>query len=348
MMTGMPSVPPAAVPASSDPATLLPSAVCVLGLGLIGGSLTRSLQGRVPVTGWSPSPATREAAAADGFSVADSLPDALRAAVRDDALVVLASPVTTFRSLLREVAQHAPQVRLTDVASVKAAVAEEVSQIAPRARYVGSHPMAGTAASGWAAGEATLFDGAAWVTCLAEDTDLADWSAVAALALTLGSRVVPAESEAHDAAVARISHLPHVMALALAQVGAQGGALALSLAASSFADGTRVAGTRPELIRAMCETNREALVDALDDALGLMGVARGSLASTGSLLKLTEGGHQARGQFDARGSGLEPMTLSGDDLGEQLLAVGAAGGYVTGLSGAGADLRVQARYPDLG
>ena len=219
--------------------------------------------------------------------------------MRDDALVVLASPVTTFRSLLREVAQHAPQVRLTDVASVKAAVAEEVSQIAPRARYVGSHPMAGTAASGWAAGDATLFDGAAWVTCLTEDTDLADWSAVAALALAVGSRVVPAEAEAHDAAVARISHLPHVMALALAQVGAQGGALALSLAASSFADGTRVAGTRPELIRAMCETNREALVDALDDALGLMGVARGSLASTGSLLKLAEGGHLARGQFDA-------------------------------------------------
>ena len=62
-------------------------------------------------------------------------------------------------------------------------------------------------------------------------------------------------------------------------------------------------------------------------------MARGSLASTGSLLKIAEGGHLARGQFDARGSGLEPMTLSGDDLGEQLLAVGAAGGYVTGLSG---------------
>jgi prephenate dehydrogenase len=331
---------------TSDLPTLLPPAVCVLGLGLIGGSLARAVRGLVPVTGWSPSPATRDAAAADGLAVADSLSSALRAAVRDDALVVLASPVTTFRSLLREVAQHAPGVRLTDVASVKAAVAEEVSQIVPQARYVGSHPMAGTAESGWAAGSSDLFRGAAWVTCLTEETDPADWSPLAALALAVGSRVVPAEAEAHDSAVARISHLPHVMALALAQVGAQGGALALSLAASSFADGTRVAGTRPELIRAMCETNREALVDALDDALGLMGVGRGSLASTGSLFKLAEAGHAARGRFDERGTGLAPMTLSGDDLVAQLLAVGAAGGHVTGLRGAGPDLLVDAHYPD--
>jgi prephenate dehydrogenase len=338
--------PSAEASAAADLSILLPPAVCVLGLGLIGGSLARALPAGLPVTGWSPSAATREAAAADGLAVADSLEAALQAAVRTDALVVLASPVTAFRPLLREVAQHAPQVRLTDVASVKAVVAQEVAQLVPQARYVGSHPMAGTAASGWAAGDPTLFRAAAWVTCLTEDTAVADWAAVAALALTVGSRVVPTEAEAHDAAVARISHLPHVMALALAQVGAQGGELALSLAASSFADGTRVAGTRPELVRAMCEANQEALVEALDDALALMGVARASLASTGSLLKLTEGGHRARGQFDARGSGLEPMTLTGDDLVKQLLAVGSAGGYVSGLTGAGADLRVQAHYPD--
>lgn len=331
---------------STDLATLLPPALCVLGLGLIGGSLARAALPFVPVTGWSPSLATRDAAGADGLTVAESLPAALRAAAHQDALVVLAAPVTAFRSLLREVAEHAPAVRLTDVASVKAAVAEEVSQIAPDARYIGSHPMAGTAESGWAAGDATLFDGAAWVTCLTDESDLADWSAVAALALALGSRVVPTEAQAHDSAVARISHLPHVLALALAQVGAQGGALALSLAAGSFADGTRVAGTRPELIRAMCETNREALVAALDDALGLIGVARGSLGSTGSLFKLTEGGHAARAEFEARDAGLEPMTLSGDDLIEQLLAVGAAGGYVTDLRGPAADLRIGVRYPD--
>jgi prephenate dehydrogenase len=162
----------------------------------------------------------------------------------------------------------------------------------------------------------------------------------------VGSRVVPAEPSAHDAAVARISHLPHLLALALAQVGQAGGALALSLAASSFADGTRVAGTRPELVRAMCETNREELVGALDDALGLLGVARGSLASTGSLAKIAEGGHLARRAFDDRGADLQPTTLRGDDLIEQLLAVGAAGGHVSGLVRESAGLAVRAWYPD--
>ena len=206
--------------------------------------------------------------------------------------------------------------------------------------------MAGTAASGWSAGTADLFAGAAWVTCLTDDSDVDDWAMVASLALALGSRVVPAEALAHDQAVARISHLPHLMALALAQVGENGGALALSLAASSFADATRVAGTRPELIRAMCETNRDALIDAMDDALGIMGVARGSLASTGSLFKIAEAGHLARARFDGRADQLAEVKLDGDDLVDQLLAVGAAGGHVSGISRTDSGLVVNAWYPD--
>ena len=169
------------------------------------------------------------------------------------------------------------------------------------------------------------------MTCLTEDSDVDDWATVASLALAVGSRVVPAEPQAHDAAVARISHLPHIMALALAQVGEQGGALALSLAASSFADATRVAGTRPELIRAMCETNRDALIDALDDALGIIGVARGSLASTGSLVKITQGGHLARVELRPPGGRTRAVTLDGEDMIDQLLAVGMAGGHVSGF-----------------
>lgn len=339
-------MPPAFAPSSLPVPTVLPPALCVLGLGLIGGSLVRAAGPRLPVFGWSPSPGTRAAAGADGHDVVDDLAAALTRADDQDALIVLASPVTTFRGLLRTIAQVAPTARLTDVASVKSAVQEEVAELAPRARYVGSHPMAGTASSGWAAGSAELFAGAAWVTCLTDETDVDDWADVAGLALAVGSRVVPAEPQSHDLAVARISHLPHLMALALAQVGEQGGSLALSLAASSFADGTRVAGTRPELIRAMCETNRDALIDAMDDVLGILGVARGSLASTGSLYKIAEAGHLARGQFDRRADGLQPVTLQGDDLVDQLLSVGAAGGHVSALSRGASGIVVDAWYPD--
>ena len=318
--------------------------VCVLGLGLIGGSLVRRAAPDRAVFGWSPSERTRAAAAADGFEVEASLEAALTRAADADALVVLAAPLTAMGELIMAVDRLAPTIRLTDVASVKAPVVEQVAELAPRARFIGGHPMAGTQHSGWPAGSAALFEGAVWVTVLDEDSDLPTWADVADLALACGSRVVPAEAVPHDAAVARISHLPHLLALALAQVGAES-ALARSLAASSFADGTRVAATRPELIRAMCESNRAELVGAVDDFLGVLGVARGSLASTGSLVKLTEAGHAARLAFQARDQGLEALQLAGPDLIEELLAVGASGGAVTGVHRSVDGLRVTATYP---
>lgn len=331
---------------ATNPAPL-PDALCVLGLGLIGGSLMRAAAGHLPTFGWSPAETTRQSAAKDGYQVHDSIEDALQQAESTGALVVLAAPVTAFPQLLEAIAKTAPTVLLTDVGGVKAPVAEQVADLAPRARYIGSHPMAGTAHSGWVAGSADLFQGRAWVTTLDERSRIADWIPVAGLALTVGARVVPAEPEAHDDAAARISHLPHLLALALAQVAQQGGALALSLAAGSFADGTRVAGTRPELIRAMCEGNAEHLVPALDEALGLLGVARASLASTGSLAKISAAGHEARLAFDNRSQDLAAITLGGDEMTEQLLSVGAAGGYVTAIHPGATvdDLVVEAMYP---
>lgn len=315
-----------------------------MGLGLIGGSLVRGMGDRAE-PGWSPSATTRERARADGFDIGDDLDEVILAASGRDALIVLAAPVTAFPDLLRRIDALAPTVRLTDVAGVKAVVADQVAGLAPRARFVGGHPMAGTQYSGWSAGHADLFRDAAWVTTLTDDSDLEVWADVAGLALQVGSRVVPADADRHDAAVARISHLPHLLALALAQVGAAGGGLTLSLAASSFADGTRVAATRPELVRAICEANRTALVAAADDLLGTLGVARGSLASTGSLAKLTEAGHRARSDFERRGAELERVSLSGVDLIDQLLAVGSIGGHVSALERTPDGLRVTAHHP---
>lgn len=324
----------------------LPPAVCVLGLGLIGGSVLRAARPCADtVFGWSPSDDTRRLATGDGFDVVDELDAALDRAAATDALVVMASPVTTFGGLLTAIDRRTPRIRLTDVGGVKQPVADQVAALAPRARFIGSHPMAGTTRSGWEAGSADLFRDRIWVTCLDESADVDDWVAVAALGLAVGSRVVPLEPAVHDDAAARISHLPHLLALVLAQVGATGGTVPLALAAGSFADGTRVAGSRPELIRAMCETNAGPLVGALDEALALLGVARASLASTGSVATIAERGHAARLAFDHRFDDLSPVTLSGDDLIEQLLAVGAAGGAVTGLERAEPGWRALATYP---
>jgi prephenate dehydrogenase len=288
------------------------SELCVIGLGLIGGSLLRAADGAGwKVRGTAASDATVTAARDAGFDVTSSIEDVLRDA-GDDALVVLAVPLPAVADVLPVVARHAPRCRLTDVVSVKQPVAAAVARHTPLARYVGGHPMAGTSASGWAAGSATLFTGTSWVVGTDDGSDLSVWTQVARLALDCGATVVPAGAEDHDAAVARVSHLPHVLAAVLASVGADGGPLAMALGAGSFTDGTRVAASPPELVRAMCEGNRSALLEAVDDALGRLGAARGSLASTGALDATIRAGHLARRAFDATRDGRDGDTVHVD------------------------------------
>ncbi|MBA8929027.1 prephenate dehydrogenase [Kutzneria viridogrisea] len=311
--------------------------VCVLGLGLIGGSVLRaaSAAGRA-VWGATASTADAEAATAAGFTVEASLDDALRRADEEDALVVLAVPLTALPEVLRSVAAFAPGCRLTDVTSVKGAVTEAVRKINPYARYVGGHPMAGTSRSGWASGSAELFRDAPWVVTTEDDSDQEVWAEVVQLALSCGAHVVPTSSAAHDDAVARISHLPHLLAAVLASVGASGGPLSLALAAGSFGDGTRVASSRPELVQAMCEGNRAALLDAVDDALGRLGAARGSLASTGGLAATVNAGHLARRELEQHRSGPRQavkVDLTADNAMATLRDLGNRGGRLTSLDG---------------
>ncbi|MGH3906858.1 MAG: prephenate dehydrogenase, partial [Pseudonocardiaceae bacterium] len=109
------------------------------------------------------------------------------------------------------------------------------------------------------------------------------------------------------------------------------------LGAGSFTDGTRVAGSPPDLVRAMCEGNRSALLTAVDDALGRLGAARGSLASTGGLAATIRTGHLARRAFDAaRGSAdADTVQIDLDAPGalDQLREIGRAGGRVVALDG---------------
>jgi prephenate dehydrogenase len=308
-------------------------AVCVIGLGLIGGSVLRAaVRAGRSAWGYTESTVDGRAAVDDGFDVTSTMDEALRRAVDADALVVLAVPLPAVESvLLHGVHAFAPRCRLTDVVSVKAPVADAVARFAPRTRYVGGHPMAGKSESGWAASEARLFEQAAWVVAADEGLDLDVWADVAELALASGAHVVPAAIDEHDAAVARISHLPHVLAAVLATVGADGGPLALALAAGSFRDGTRVAGSAPTLVTAMCEGNRAALLTAVDDALGRLGAARGSLASTGGLAATIYAGHRSRLALDNHHGPDLTADLTAKDALARLRELGRVGGRVVAL-----------------
>jgi len=311
--------------------------VCVIGLGLIGGSLLRAAHSIGRTTfGATTSEADADAASRAGFDVTTQVEAALGKAAERDAMIVLAVPLPAVEEVLRTVSRVAGHCVLTDVTSVKGPVLDSVRRRAPYAKFVGGHPMAGTANSGWQASDPALFGGAAWVLGVEHDTDLTAWVEVARLVLGLGAHVVPLPADSHDETVARISHLPHVFAAILATIGAQGGPLAMALAAGSYTDGTRVAGSNPALVRAMTEGNRDALLPIVDEALGRLGAARGSLASTGGLAVTVNAGHEGAQAFaaakDAERAGVR-VSLTAPDARDGLIALGERGGRITAIDG---------------
>lgn len=293
--------------------------VAVVGLGLIGGSVARRLAGGHDVRVWDVDPGTRSLAAAAGL-VVEAHPDA--------EVAVLATPMHALPAALAH-----PAGILTDVGSVKVPVLAAARAAGVADRYVGGHPMTGVERTGFAASDPALLDGAVWVLCLEPDTDLDRWLTVAGLLTGAGCRVLPTTAARHDEAQARISGLPHLLASALAVAGADGGPLAGALAAGSFRDGTRVAGSRPEFIAALCDGNRAALAEVLDATLDRLAAARDALRSGGTVLPLATAGAHARHAWaappPAAAVRLDPGAPT---LHEDLLALGAAGGSLDAVT----------------
>ncbi len=303
--------------------------MCVLGLGLIGGSVLRAAvaAGRDGF-GYNRSVEGAQAARMDGFEATTDLTEALTWAADRNALIVLAVPMPAVSMLLDHIKDVAPDCPLTDVISVKEAVLAEVRAAGLLDRYVGGHPMAGTAHSGWAAGNARLAAGAPWVLSVDEHVDARVWSEVMHLALDCGAVVVPAKSDEHDAAAASISELPHLLAEALAFTAGEV-PLAFALAAGSFRDGTRVAATAPDLVRAMCEANVEQLLPALDRTLELLNQTRQSLAERDSVAELVEAGHAARARYDGFSRPqIVTIAIGEENWREELAAAGRSGAVI--------------------
>ncbi|OBI80807.1 prephenate dehydrogenase [Mycobacterium sp. E740] len=301
----------------------------MLGLGLIGGSIMRAAAaaGR-EVFGYNRSREGVQAAAADGFDATADLDTALGRAADANALIVLAVPVPALGQMLGHIRETAPACPLTDVTSVKSAVLQEVRSFGLLERFVGGHPMAGTAHSGWPAGNARLFVDAPWVISVDDHVEPGVWKLVMDLALDCGAVVVPARSHEHDAAAATISHLPHLLAEALAATAGEV-PLAFALAAGSFRDGTRVAATAPDLVRAMCEANADELLPVLDRTLELLNHARDALADDRPLTDLVETGHAARVRYDSFSRPeIVTVVLGGDSWRAELAAAGRAGGVI--------------------
>ena len=187
----------------------------------------------------------------------------LAAGVRDADVVVLASPVGVIVTLLGEVARASgPETIVTDVGSTKAAIvraAESLGRTRPL-RFVGSHPMAGSDRSGYGHARADLFRDATVVVTPTELSEPAAVKTVSAFWEGLGAgRVVTLDPDAHDRAVAAISHLPHLAAMALVDAVDRFEPSAFDVAARGFRDTTRIAASDPIVWEEIFLANRDAL-----------------------------------------------------------------------------------------
>lgn len=251
--------------------------VAVLGLGLLGGSLAAAAKARGVarcVVGSARRQGPLESALRDG--IVDEIADA-RAAVSGADLVVLATPVGTMPSVLQEVAPHlAENALVTDVGSVKGILTDTLPGLLPAGVvFVGAHPMAGSHDKGVEHASATLFEGACCVLTPLADTPSAAVERIRCFWSALGARVVFRDPEAHDAEVAWTSHVPHILAYAFAHALERAPDTAGELAATGFADFTRIAQSDAALWGDILAANSKAIAGPLQ----AFGEALGELAS---------------------------------------------------------------------
>jgi len=273
--------------------------VAVVGTGLIGGSVGLALTARgFDVVGYDRDEqrlARAKQLGAIGEGAA-SIDDAVAAAD----LVLVAVPVGAIAATV-VAALDAGAAVVTDVGSVKAPVVAEVERMRPdeSARFVGGHPMAGSEQEGVDGADATLFVGSTWVLTPSANTDERSYSLVLRVVRELGADVLTLTPEHHDELVALVSHVPQLAASTLMDVASaaeEDRPTLMRLAAGGFRDMTRIAAGHPGIWPDILSTNRDAVLDALDQYVGALMRAR-EIVATGSqdeLLVLLERARAAR------------------------------------------------------
>lgn len=233
----------------------------IVGVGLLGGSIGLALRARGMaghVVGWGRRPEALQEALRLG--AVDAVESDLSQACRDAELVVVCTPVQcVVAQVLSCLEVVAADGLITDVGSTKQRICHELAGRGD-ANFCGSHPLAGSEKSGVRFASSELFSGKMTVVTPTPQTSEELTQRTEKLWQALGSRTLRMSPQEHDCGVARTSHLPHIVAAALA---AQTPDALLPLAASGWCDTTRVAAGGVELWRQILQENRLPVLDAL-------------------------------------------------------------------------------------
>jgi prephenate dehydrogenase len=252
--------------------------VGIVGLGLIGGSIAKRLAatGSCKVYAYNRHQTMYKEARVLGITCVESVAELAR---MQPNVLILCNSLAAMPEVLGEISRGINKQRttLTDVGSVKGLVREQVKAAGLGDCYIGAHPMAGSEFTGWQASSAQLLDGALWAVSVDESSDFWRFCAVLRVIVALcGNRALVLNDSIHDASAALISHMPHVVSTALANVlcGSENRNVALQMSAGSWRDMTRVALTDPNRTRAMVEENRRNVADLLGSVIEELSFAK--------------------------------------------------------------------------
>lgn len=254
----------------------------VLAPGLLGASVARAARARGlarRITLWARRPEVRAALREQPWC--DAVADTAELAVHGADLVVLAAPVERIIELAALVGPHlAAGAILTDVGSVKGELCRQVSAaLPPGPVFVGAHPMAGGAHTGWEHASPDLFEKRVCFVTPPDDAPVAAVEKVAAFWRGTGAEVVPVSPSEHDRIVAHISHLPQALATALAGFLAQHPGDWRHLAGNGLRDTTRIAASDATMWIEIFQQNRTEVVRALDGCLAEIQALRDNIAA---------------------------------------------------------------------
>ncbi len=253
-----------------------PRAVGIVGLGLVGGSIAIDLAAHgTPVLAHDTNGQSLRTALRAG--VVQAPLGARLERLADVDLLVIAVPVDGVPAVLAAVAARADaRCLVTDAASTKRSIVRSARDAGLGARFVGAHPLAGDHRSGWAAARAGLFRDALVYLCPTAETPSAAITRVAGLWRALGARTTTVDAAAHDHLLARTSHLPQVLASALARVHAAAGIDPAQLGPGGR-DMTRLAGSDPDVWRAILLDNADELRGSLAELETMLAALRTAL-----------------------------------------------------------------------
>ena len=248
--------------------------VAVLGVGLIGGSIGLAARQRLEaeVVGCGRNPARLERAVELG--AIDRATGSVAEACEGAELVFCAGPVAALPGQAREaLAAAGAETVVTDVGSTKG---ELVAALGDDERFIGGHPLAGAETAGVENARADLFEGARWYLTPTDRSSGLLYDRLQRAIAALGARPQAIDPEGHDRLMATVSHLPHVLANALASEAAESltqGSERLPDVGPSFRDATRVAGSNPAIWADIFASNRDAVAASVDLVAARLGEA---------------------------------------------------------------------------